>query len=289
MAGVSFIFKNRLARSVWGNMILILFLLFLAGIMLLPFIYTVSTALKPSNELWLFPPRFFVRHPTGKNLTDLFNLMSDSWVPMSRYVFNTVLITAAGTAGHILVASMCAYPLSKYAFPGSRPFFNLVKTTLMYSGAVTAIPSFIVISALHLVDTYIAVILPALSLPLGLFVMKQFMDQMIPMDILESGEIDGASETLKFFKLVMPMVKPAWLTLMIFLVQSLWAMGGTPYIYSEQLKTLNYAMSQIATAGVARAGVGAAAAVLIMTVPLLLFILSQSSIIETMSTSGMKD
>ena len=167
--------------------------------------------------------------------------------------------------------------------------FRSVRTTLMYSSAVTAIPSFIVISNLRLLDTYLAVILPALSLPLGLFVMKQFMDQTVPMDVLESADIDGANEIQKFFGLVMPMVKPAWLTLMIFLVQSLWAISSTPYVYSEQLKTLPYALSQLATAGVARAGVGTAATVLIMAVPLMIFILSQSSIIETMSTSGMKD
>lgn len=284
-----YVFKNRLARSLWGNLLLLLFLVLIAMVMMLPFVYTISTALKPSNELWLFPPRFFVRHPTLKNLSDLFNLMSDSWVPLSRYLFNTVLITVAGTVGHILLASLCAYPLSKYKFPGSTGFFNLVQTTLMYSTAVTAIPSFIVISRLHLLNTYWALILPALSLPLGLFVMKQFMDQTVPMDVLESGEMDGANELQKFFKLVMPMVKPAWLTLMIFLVQSLWSISSTPYIYSEQLKTLPFALSQVATAGVARAGAGAAASVLIMAVPLFIFILSQSSIIETMSTSGMKD
>jgi ABC-type glycerol-3-phosphate transport system permease component len=283
------IFKNKLARTSWGNIILILFLMLIAIVMLLPFIYTMSTSLKPSNELWLFPPRFFVRHPTFKNFTDLFNLMSNSWVPFSRYIFNTVFITVVGTVGHILIASMCAYPISKYKFPGSTAFFNLVQTTLMFSAAVTAIPSFIIISKLHILNTYMAIILPALGLPLGLFIMKQFMDQTVNFSVLESAEIDGANEWQKFFWLVMPMVKPAWLTLMIFSVQSLWALGNTPYIYSEQLKTLPFAMSQIQTAGIARAGVGAAASVLIMSVPLIIFILSQSNIIETMSTSGMKD
>ena len=283
------IFKNKLARSTGGNIVLILFLLLIAATMLLPFIYTISTALKPSNELWLFPPRFFVRHPTGQNFSDLFNLMADSWVPMSRYVFNTTLITVVATVGHILIASMCAYPLSRYKFPGSKGFFKLVRSTLMFSGTVLAIPNFIVISKLHLIDSYLAVILPQLALPLGLFIMKQFIDQMVPIDILESGQIDGATEPQKFIFLVMPLVRPAWLTLMIFLVNSLWTMGSTPYIYSEQLKPLNYALDQIVTAGVARAGVGAASTVLIIAVPLILFIVSQSSIIETMSTSGMKD
>lgn len=283
------IFKYRLVRSVWGNVLLVLFLLVIAAVMILPFVYVISTALKPSNELWLFPPRFIVRHPTMKNFTDLFSLMDDSWVPFSRYIFNTVFVTAVGTVGHILIASLCAYPISKYRFPGSEGFFNLVTATLMFSGAVTAIPSFIIVSKLGILNSYLAVILPAFGLPLGLFVMKQFMDQTVNPAVLESAEMDGANELQKFLWLVMPMVKPAWLTLMIFSVQSLWALGNSPYIYSEQLKTLNFALSQIQTAGVARAGVGAAAAVLIMSVPLAIFILSQSSIIETMSTSGMKD
>ena len=272
------IFKYRLARSVWGNVLLVLFLLVIAAVMILPFVYVISTALKPSNELWLFPPRFIVRHPTMKNFTDLFSLMDDSWVPFSRYIFNTVFVTAVGTVGHILIASLCAYPISKYRFPGSEGFFNLVTATLMF-----------IVSKLGILNSYLAVILPAFGLPLGLFVMKQFMDQTVNPAVLESAEMDGANELQKFLWLVMPMVKPAWLTLMIFSVQSLWALGNSPYIYSEQLKTLNFALSQIQTAGVARAGVGAAAAVLIMSVPLAIFILSQSSIIETMSTSGMKD
>lgn len=289
MTIVRYIFKNRLARSAWGNILLILFLILMAFCMMLPFIYTISTALKPSNELWLFPPRFFVRHPTMKNFSDLFNLMSESWVPLSRYGFNTVFITLVGTVGHIFLASLCAYPLSRYKFPGSAGFFNLVQITLMYSGAVTAIPNFLVVSRLHILDTYWAYILPSLAMPLGLFIMKQFMDQTVPMEVLESGEMDGANEFQKFFRLVMPMARPAWLTLMIFLVQSLWTIGNTPYVYSEQLKTLPFALSQVATAGIARAGAGAAATVFIFSIPLLIFILSQSSIIETMSTSGMKD
>ena len=154
---------------------------------------------------------------------------------------------------------------------------------------VAAIPSFIIMSRLHLIDTYTAVILPAVGAPLGLFIMKQFMDQTVNLSVLESADIDGAGEGTKFFKLVMPMAKPAWITLMIFTVQSLWGLGSSSYIFSEQLKTLSYALSQVQAAGIARAGVGGAITVLMMLVPLTVFVVSQSNIIETMSTSGMKD
>lgn len=289
MTKQSLFFKERLSRSAWGNFFLIIFLILAGLIMILPFVYVVSTALKPANELWRFPPLFFVRNPTLKNFTDLFEVMSDSWVPFSRYVFNTVLVTVLGAGGNIILGSMCAYPIAKYKFPLSRGYFALVQTSLLFAGSVTAIPRFMVISKLGLLDTYWSLIIPACGASLGLFIMKQFMEQMVNISILESAEVDGASELCKFFKIVMPMVKPAWLTLMILTIQSLWSTGQTPFIYSEELKTLNYALSQIQSAGVARMGVGGAATILVISVPLVTFIFSQSSIIETFSTSGMKE
>ena len=257
--------------------------------MVLPVVYAISTSLKPNSELWLFPPRFIVRKPTLKNYTGLFEIMSTSWVPFSRYIFNTVFITVVGCVGHIIISSLCAYPISKYKFPGSQGFFNLVQASLMFSTAVTAIPAFIIMSKIHLVDSYGALILPAMGLPLGLFLMKQFMEQTVHPAVLESADIDGAGEMRKFFRIVMPMVRPAWLTLAIFSIQSLWTIGNTPYIYSEELKTLSYAMSQVAAAGISRQGIGAAVSIVMFAVPLLFFIITQSNIVETMSASGMKD
>ncbi len=281
--------KKRLSRSVGGDITLIICLMLLAVIMLLPIVYAVVTSLKPNNELWIFPPRFFVRNPTTKNYSGLFELMNTSWVPFSRYFFNTLFITVVGSIGHIMIATMCAYPLACYRFPGSRFIFKLIQTSLMFSASVTAIPTFIVMSRLHLVDNYLALILPAFALPLGLFLMKQFIEQMVHPALLESAELDGASEFIKCFKIVFPMVKPAWLTLAIFSVQTLWTVGNTPYIYTENKKTLNYAMSQIVSAGIARQGVGAAVSVVMLLVPLLFFIISQSNIVETMGSSGIKD
>lgn len=286
---MKFLIKKRLTRSVGGDIALIVFLAAFTGIMLLPLVFAVSMSLKPANELWLFPPTFFPGQATLKNYRDLFSLMTDTWVPIGRYIFNTFFITILGTAGHILIASMAAYPLSKYKFPGSRAIFVMIRTSLMFSGAVMAIPNYLVMNALGLIDSYAALVLPAFASTLGLFLMKQFMDQMIPISLLESAEIDGAGEWMKFTRIVMPMVKPAWLTLMIFSVQSLWSTGATPYIYSEQKKTLPYALSQIASGGLARAGVGSAISILLLIFPLLVFIISQSNIIETMATSGIKE
>ena len=283
------IFKKRLSRSVGGDITLILFLLAFTSLMLLPFVYAVSMALKPANELWVFPPTFLPRQATIKNFKDLFNLMTDTWVPIGRYIFNSFFITILGTLGHIFLASMAAYPLSKYRFPGSKVIFVMIRSSLMFSGAVLSIPNYLVMNYFNLIDNYMAYILPAFSSTLGLFLMKQFMDQMIPMPLLESADIDGASERMKFTNIVMPMVKPAWLTLMVFSVRDLWSTGASPYIYSEELKTLPYALSQIAAGGIARAGVGAAISIILLIFPLLVFIFSQANIMETMATSGIKE
>ena len=268
---------------------MILFLTCFTLMMMLPLIYAVSMSLKPSSELWKFPPRILPVNPTFKNYRDLFTLMSDTWVPMVRYIFNTAFITIVGTVGHIIIASMAAYPLSKYKFPGSKGIFVIIRTSLMFSGAVLAIPNYLIMNSLNLIDSYAALILPAFSSTLGLYLMKQFMDQMVPMSLLESADLDGASEWQKFSRIVMPLVKPATATLLILETQSLWQTGATPYIYSEEKKTLSYALSQLSTSGIARAGVGAAVSIVMLIVPLVVFIISQSNVIETMSTSGIKE
>jgi ABC-type glycerol-3-phosphate transport system permease component len=268
----------------------IYFILLLFGlIMALPLVYAVCNSIKPLEEFFYFPPRLFVENPTTKNFKDLFRLMSNSWVPFGRYIFNTVFITAVGTAGHVIIASMCAFAMSKHKFPGQNLLFGMVVLSLMFSSAVTSIPNFLIFTKLDWIDSYKSIIIPAFSSSLGLYLMKQFMDQMVPDDILEAARIDGAKEIYVFWKIAMPMVKPAWLTLIMFSVQGLWGMGSSIYIRREDLKTVNYALSQIMNGGIARAGAAAAAQVLMMFVPVLIFIFTQSNIIETMSTSGMKD
>jgi ABC-type glycerol-3-phosphate transport system permease component len=256
--------------------------------MAFPLVYAINSAFKPLDEIFVYPPRLFVRNPTFDNFQDLFVIMGKSWVPFTRYLFNTVSITVIGTAGHLLIASMGAYVLAKYTFPGSRLFFNIVIVALMFNGYVTAIPNYIVMSKIGWVDTIWAVVVPAFASPMGLFLMKQFMEG-IPDTLLEAAKIDGAKEWRIFIQIVMPMVKPAWLTLMIFSVQYLWNVKASNFIYSEELKTLPYALQQIISGGVARAGVGSAVTLVMMIVPIAIFIIAESNIIETMASSGIKD
>ncbi len=283
--------KHRvvLSRSAGGDAGITVILTILGLFMFLPMVYVVSQSLKPLDELWMYPPRFLVKNPTFSNFRDLFTLMNDSWVPFSRYIFNTVFITVAGTFGHLFIASMCAYALAKIKFPGANGIFKTIRTSLMFHSTVTSITSFMLMSAFHMIDTYWAIIVPAWGYTLGLYLMKQFMDTHVADAVLESARLDGASEIRTYWTIAMPMVKPAWLTLIIYSFQSLWNSGSSIYIYSEQLKSFNYAIGQITAGGIKRAGASAASTVLMMMVPILVFVITQSNIIETMGSSGMKD
>ncbi len=279
---------DRLGRSAGGDFAIGVFLTLMGAFMALPLVYAISNAFKPLDELFVFPPRFFVQHPTWDNFSDLFTIMSGSWVPFSRYIFNTVFITAAGTFGCVIVTSMGAYVLAKSKFPGSRAIFALVQTALMFSGYVTAIPNYLVMAKLGWVDTYLSVIVPAFGMPMGLFLTKQYMEG-IPDTLLDAARMDGASEWQIYWKIVMPMAKPAWVTVIIFSVQSLWNMKASNFIYSEDLKTLPYALQQILNGGIARTGVGSAVTVIMMIVPIVTFIVAQRQIMETMASSGIKE
>ena len=281
--------KVVLARSAGGDAGISVILVILGAFMFLPMVYVVMQSLKPLDELWMYPPRFYVMSPTLQNFKDLFTLMNISWVPFSRYIFNTVLVSVAGTAGHLFLASLAAYALAKIKFPGRDLMFQTVQLSLMFNATVTAITSFILMSALHWLDSYWALIVPAWCSSLGLYLMKQFMDTNVNDSVLESARLDGAKELKIFWIIAMPMVKPAWLTLIIYSFQGLWNAGASMYIYSEQYKSFNYAIGQILAGGIKRAGAGAASQVIMMLVPIIIFIISQSNIIETMGSSGMKD
>jgi ABC-type glycerol-3-phosphate transport system permease component len=278
-----------LNRSAGGDTGITIVLTLFGAFMFLPMYYVVIQALKPLDELFMFPPRFYVIKPTLKNFTDLFTLMGDSWVPFSRYIFNTVFITICGTVGNLLFASMAAYSLAKLRFPGRNTIFQIIVMSLMFHSTVNQVTHFIILSAFGWVDTYLSIIVPSMATTIGLYLMKQFMETSVPDTVLESARLDGASEFRTYLIIAMPMVKPAWLTLIIECFKGLWNTGASIYIHSEQLKTFNYAIGQILSGGIARSGAGAAATVVMMLVPIMVFVLNQSQIIETMGSSGMKD
>ena len=288
---------RHINRSFKGNVIMVMFIGLLGSFTALPFVFAVSQSLKGPDELFVFPPRFIVVNPTLDNFFELMQITSTLWVPLSRYTFNSITITALGTVGHVIFASMAAFVLAKYKFPLSKTIFSLIVVSLLFSFEVTFIPSFVIISRMGLLDTIWSIILPAMAMPLGLFLMKQFMES-IPDEIIESAKIDGAGTLRIYAQVAMPQVRPAWLTLIIFSFQALWNRTGVEFIFSEQIKPLPTVLQQItATADVtnmtpaefARAGPAAAVAILLMLPPIIVFWLSQTRIIETMAHSGIKD
>jgi ABC-type glycerol-3-phosphate transport system permease component len=280
------IFKKNNSRSPVGNAAVFLFLLLFGIFFLFPIFYAVVTAFKPMNEIFLFPPRLLARQPTFRNFLKLDWMLAGFWVPLSRYIFNSIFISTVGTAGHLLLSSMAAYPLAKHKFPGNGWIKKMVVWSLLFTPSVTALPQYITLSALKLINNQFSIILPAVQASLGLYLMINFMVT-LPEEMLEAARIDGCSEKGIWCKIAMPNVKPAWLTLIIFSFQGLWASTGNT-VYSEAFKPLPAVMAQIAGGGLARAGTAAAAAVLMLLPPLIIFVLSQNSIVETMSTSGLK-
>ncbi len=281
--------KVVLNRSAGGDAGITIMLTVLGLFMFMPMYYVVIQSLKPLDELFMFPPRFYVIKPTLDNFGDLFTLMGDSWVPFSRYIFNTVFITICGTLGNLVFASLAAYSLAKLRFPFRNAIFQIIVMSLMFHSTVNQVTHFIILSSFGWIDTYLSIIVPSMATTMGLYLMKQFMETSVPDTVLESARLDGASEFRTFLIIAMPMVKPAWLTLMIECFKTLWNAGSSIYIHSEELKTFNYAIQQIISGGIARSGAGAAATVVMMLVPILIFVINQSQIIETMGSSGMKD
>lgn len=280
--------QKRVTRSRGGNFTVFLFLGLMSLFMALPLVYTVVTAFKPASELFLFPPRFFVQNPTLENFSTMVRLASEMWVPFERYLFNSLFIAVTGTAGYLLIASMCAFALAKYKSRWLSAFNAVVVWAILFRSEVTAIPQYIIISRLGMINTYWSILLPAMSGSFGVFLVRQFLVTSVPDSLLEAARIDGATESVLFFRLVMPMIKPAWLALGIFTFQGLWNNTGVSYIYDESMKMLPVMLRQIASAGVARAGAGAAVALVLMIPPVVFFLLSQSAVLETMSHSGMK-
>lgn len=278
---------KRVSRSAAGNVTVIIFLLIFGVFMILPLYYMVVSALKPTSELFYFPPKFYVIKPTLRNFLTLIKLQAQSDVPFERYLFNSVFVTVVSTVGYVLLASMAAYALSKHKFPLKNAITKSVVFAILFRPEVTSVPLYILMVKAHIIDNYWALILPAMSGSFGVFLLQQFLDN-VPNEMIEAARIDGASEFVIYRKLIMPMLKPAWMTVVIFTFISIWNTTAAQFIYSEDMKMLPAMLSSLSTAGITRAGVAAAVGVLMMFPSVVIFLLSQSSIVETMAHSGLK-
>ncbi len=279
--------RPSLSRSTGGTVTIFVFLAVIGAFMMLPLVYVIVTAFKPLDEILAYPPKFFVQHPTLDNFTDLIEITQETWVPFERSLFNSVAISLVGTVVYILIASMAAYPLAKNRSKYVNVIYQVVVFAILFRPEVTRTPLYILMSSLGLINSALSLVLPVLAGSFGVFLIRQFMVT-VPNEMLEAARIDGASEFMIFGKLVMPMVKPAWMTLAIFTFRDLWNTGESQYIYEESLKTLTAVMQSISAAGIARAGAGAVVALVMMIPPVVVFVISQSSVMETMATTGIK-
>ena len=286
--------QSQLARR-WGvvsagEIITMVLLTSLGLFMALPLVYMVSTAFKPLEELFLWPPRFVVLRPVMDNFETLLISTSALSVPFSRYIFNSMFVAAVVVAGVIILASLAAYPLAKHRdMPGRNFIFLVVIAGLMFAPEVTQIPRYIVIDSLGMINTYWALILPLLPSTYGLFLMKQFTEQ-VPDEMLESARIDGANELRIFWQIVMPLVRPAWATLTIITFIFAWNEFFGPLVFTrtEAMRTLPLALATIGSDSIARWGAVAAATMITTAVPIIIFIIFHKKVMETMAYSGLK-
>lgn len=280
--------QKRVSRSFAGTVLLALLLLVFGIFMALPMVYAICSAFKPLEEIFLFPPRLFVQHPTLENFKGMADLISNMWISFERYLFNSVFVSLVGTGLYLVVATMAAYPLAKHDFPGRKWMNEMITVALMFTASVTGLVQYLLMAMVGMIDTYYAMILPSLSSTMGVFLCVQNLAT-IPNSLIEAGKIDGASEFKVFYSLILPNIRPVLFTMLIFQFQGMWNLAPSGVIYSEQLKTLPLALSQIASAGISRSGVGSAAALVLMLPPIFVFIISQSNVMETMANSGIKE
>jgi len=281
--------KGKDGRSFMGSLGLFLSLSLMAAVFFFPIFFMLNRAFMPLSELLRFPPLIIVRNPTFDHFLSVSTFFNTTLVPFSRYLFNTAFIVSVGVFGQILFASMAAFPLAKYDFAGDTIMARMIVIALMVSPAVTAVPLYLIMSYLRLIDTPFAIILPTFGATLGLYLMMNFM-KVVPSSLIEASHIDGANEFTCLFRVVMPAVKPAFITLFILSFQVMWAATGGQVIYTEELKPLSAALNQIATtASIARAGDMMVVSLIMFVIPLMLFIFMQTQVLETMATSGMKE
>lgn len=274
--------------SLAGDIAIFILLTLLGLFMIFPLYYSIIQSFKPISELFVFPPKLYVISPTGENYSNLFKVAGNLWVPFSRYIFNSVFVTVVISVLHVFVVCCCAYCLSKCRFPGYNLLNQIIVISLLFTSTATWIMQYVVMAKMGLINTYWALILPNVATSMGLYLMRQSMST-IHDSIIDAAKVDGAGVFRTCWQVVIPNQKPAIATLIIFVFQSAWNVTGGSLVYEEQLKTLPTIMSQIAASGIARQGIIYASAVVLMIPPLVIFLIAQSNVMETMANSGMKD
>lgn len=280
--------NKRFTRSRFGSAVMLIFVGLMGVFSMLPLIYAVLTSFKPLDELLIFPPRFFAHRPTFENYIVLPSLLSSLRVPLSRYIFNSLFITIFTTVVYILISAMTAFVFAKSDLKGRNVMFMITQFALIFSSTTMGLAQFLILSKIGVVDTYGAYILPYLATTLGVFLIKQYMEGYIPDALLEAAKIDGSGYFRIFFRIVLPMVKPALLTLSLFAFRDMWSQAPTT-VFSEEIKTLPMVMAQITAGGTARAGSAMAVTTILMIPPIIVYMATQSNVADSMSSAGIKE
>lgn len=279
---------KRFTRSRVGNFFYVLFLLAFGAFSVLPLFYCIITSFKPLDEILVFPPKFWVSRPTFENYMALPGLLSNLRIPLSRYVFNSLFVTIVSTILYVFVATMAAFTLSKSNIKHKNKIFLLVQFALLFNGYVLALPQYLIFSGTKMIDTYWVMILPYVASSMGVFLMKQYMEESVPNELLEAARIDGATIPKIFFRVVLPIIKPCWMTLTLFGFRDVWAAIPNGTVFTEAIKTLPTIMTQITAGGIARSGSAMAVTVVMMIPPIIVYFISQGNIKETMNSAGIK-
>ncbi len=280
--------NKQAGRKIGGSVAIFIFLLLLGLFMVLPIYLAIVMSIKPVEELFIFPPKLYAIEPTLENFGDMFAVLKSNQVPFSRYVFNSIFVTVTVTVAQCVFSSMAAFVLAKCKFPGSKIINSIIVVSLLYQSNVIYIMQYMVMAKLGMINTYWALILPAIASPMGLFLMRQSIGQ-VPDAMIEAAKVDGAGLFRICWQIVMPNQKPALMTLIIFAFQAAWNIQGGTVVFDESLKTLPTVVQQAASSGLARAGVAMAAAVFMLVPPIVVFMIAQKNVIETMAHSGIKD
>lgn len=280
--------NKQAGKKIGGSVCIFLFLLILGMFMVLPIYLAVVMSIKPVEELFIFPPKLYAIEPTLENFGDMFSVLKSNQVPFSRYVFNSVAVTVSVTVLQCVFASMAAFVLAKCRFPGNKFINSIIVISLLYQSNVIYIMQYIVMAKLGLINNFLALILPSVASPMGLFLMRQSIGQ-VPDAMIDAAKVDGAGLFRICWQIVMPNQKPALMTLIIFAFQAAWNIQSGTLVFNEEYKTLPTVVQQAATSGLARAGVAMAAAVFMLVPPIIVFMIAQKNVIETMAHSGIKE
>ncbi|MAY51300.1 MAG: carbohydrate ABC transporter permease [Microbacterium sp.] len=252
---------------------------------LIPFVWMLLGSLKTQGEILQRPPTWLPQNPTLENFAAWFGPL-DFW----QFFANSAIVAVFTVLGNLVFCSMVGYALAKMEFPGKRLLFLLVMVTLMVPGVVTFVPLFVMVSSLGLVNTYPALILPFVTAPVGVFLMRQFMLG-IPEPLLEAARLDGAGEWRIFTRIVMPLCGPPLATLGILTFLSSWNNFLWPLVaaQTEEMYTLPVALSLYSTGqNATNYGLLLAGSVLVITPIILLFVFLQRWFIRGVATTGLK-